>query len=263
MRKSSPPASLAASRSYSIPMVIPAPTPPEGEGGDQPRTPEGEDRWDGTPTGLVRPSRGSEEPTIERSARHPSPFYYGLTGALGVAVAYILLRAVIDIRSILLYLGVALFLAVGLDPAVGWLTRRGLSRGFAVVVIIVAFLLVVGGFIAAAVPPISHEAHTLSVNYPRYRDDLLHGRGWLGGLVKRFHLTSYLRGENAAKLKLSLEGGALGAGRALLSAATATIVVVVLTIYFLVALPAVTELWLGLVPLRPSRAWVVLSLATS
>lgn len=206
---------------------------------------------------LLPPSTGAAPPlaTAGRPFSRHTPFYYGLTGALGVAVAYVLLRAVIDVRSVLLAIGVSLFLAVGLDPVVAWLTRHGVPRGAAVVVIIVGFLAVIGGFVASAVPPITREAHTLSVNYPRYRADLLRGHGWLGSLLKRFHLTSYLEGQGAAKLKLSLEGGALGAGKAILTAATATISVIVLTIYFLVALPAVKRLWLGLVPLsRRERA---------
>ena len=232
-------------------MVISAATPPDGEDPGEPTAPAGGGGARETPAGILLPPRATADPTAlpGRPVSRRTPFMYGLAGALGVAVAYILLRAVIDVRSVLIYLGVALFLAIGLDPVVVWLTRHGVSRGLAALLIIVAFLLVVGGFVAAAVPPISHEANTLSTNYPHYRDELLHGHGWLGSLVKRLHLTSYLKGPNAAKLKLSLEGGALGAGKALLSAATATISTIVLTIYFLVALPAVKRLWLGLVPL--------------
>lgn len=231
--------------------------------GDRPLEPTGHPLLDEpaveTKAGIVLPpgagTAGQPLATVGRPFNRRTPFYYGLTGALGVAVAYVLLRAIIDVRSVLLAIGVALFLAVGLDPVVAWLTRHGVRRGAAVVIIIVGFVAVIGGFVASAVPPITREAHTLSVNYPRYRADLLSGHGWLGELVKRFHLTSYLEGPNAAKLKLSIEGGALGAGKAILTAATATISVVVLTIYFLVALPAVKRLWLGLVPLsRRERA---------
>jgi predicted PurR-regulated permease PerM len=238
-------------------MVMPAAVPPEGEkppvaGPDTAtRAPASKE---GTASGILLPP-GADAPTRGRPFSRRTPFYWGLTGALGVAVAYVLLRAVLDVGSVLIYLGVALFLAVGLDPVVAWLTRRGIRRGLAVLVLVAAVALLVGGFVAAAVPPISHEASRLSANYPRYRNDILHGHGWLGSLVKRLHLTSYLEGQKATKLKLSIEGGALGAGKALLSAATATITTVVLTVYFLVALPSVKRLWLGLVPLsRRERA---------
>lgn len=241
-------------------MAIPADTSPDGgrapagagtlddEGGLA-----GEGEREAAATGAVERSSGGIRAGLPFDRR--SPFYFGLTGALGVAVAYVLLRAVIDVASVLLYIGVALFLAVGLDPIVTWLTRRNLSRGLAVLAIVAVVVLVIAGFIASAVPAITHEAHNLTARYPHYRSELLHGQGWLGGLVKQLHLTSYLKGRGAAKLKLSIEGGALGAGKALLSVATATISTVVLTIYFLVALPAVKRVWLGLVPLsRRDRA---------
>ena len=43
-------------------------------------------------------------------------------------------------------------------------------------------------------------------------------------------------------------GSVIGAGKLLLSTTAAAVTIVVLTIYFLIALPSVSELWLGLVP---------------
>ena len=45
-----------------------------------------------------------------------------------------------------------------------------------------------------------------------------------------------------------MTGGVLGAGKVILSVGVATISVVALTIYFLIALPGVKRLWLSLVP---------------
>ena len=79
-------------------------------------------------------------------------------------------------------------------------------------------------------------------NYPRYKRELADGKGWAGKLLRRLHLTSYLKG--SAKLKLPF-GGVLGAGKLLLSLGVATISVMVLTIYFLFALPGVKGLALA------------------
>ncbi|MDA8297977.1 MAG: AI-2E family transporter [Actinomycetota bacterium] len=204
-----------------------------------------------TKRGLVIPKTAEFEesygPLGRPFSRH-SPFYVGFWGFLGVVLAYVLYRAVADISGVLLVIGVALFLAVGLEPAVDWLVRRGLARGLAVVVIIVAFLAIVGGFVASAVPPIAHEVSALTARLPRYRHEVATGQGWLGHLVRRLHLASYIEGKNASKVKSSLEGGALGAGKALASATTAIISGIVLTIYFLVALPRVKRMALNLVP---------------
>ncbi len=204
-----------------------------------------------TKRGLVIPKAADFEeaygPLGRPFSRH-SPFYVGFWGFLGVALAYVVYRAVADISGVLLVIGVALFLAVGLEPAVDWLVRRGLGRGLAVVLIIIAFLAIIGGFVASAVPPIAHEVSALTARLPRYRHEVATGQGWLGHLVRRLHLASYIEGKNASKVKSSLEGGALGAGRALASATTAIISGIVLTIYFLVALPRVKRMALNLIP---------------
>ena len=131
--------------------------------------------------------------TPGRSFSRTTPFFIGLTGALGVAVAYLMVRALADVTQILAIIGISLFLGVGLQPAVEWLGRRGFHRPVAVTVITVAFLAVIGGFVVAAVPPITHEAHELMANFPRYRRDVASGKGWLGQIVAKLHLSSYVR----------------------------------------------------------------------
>ena len=176
-----------------------------------------------------------------------TPFFIGLTGGLGVAVAYVIARGIGDITSVLIIIGLALFIAIGLNPVLVFLVRHGLSRGLAVAIVTFGFVLVVVGFVLAAVPPVSHEVHSLVTNYPRYKADLASGRGWAGGLVSKLHLTSYFNGNS--QLHLSVAGGVLGAGKVVLSLGVATISVVALTVYFLIALPGVKRLWLSLVPL--------------
>jgi predicted PurR-regulated permease PerM len=175
-----------------------------------------------------------------------TPFFFGLTGALGVGVAYVIARGIGDVTSVLVVIGLALFIAVGLNPIVTFLMDRGLARALAVAVVTGGFLLVIAGFALAAVPPISHEVHSLVANYPRYRADLASGKGWAGQLAVKLHLTSYFQGKS--KLKLPVAGGVLGAGKMILSLGVATVSVVALTIYFLIALPGVRKLWLSLIP---------------
>ena len=177
-----------------------------------------------------------------------TPFFIGLTGGLGLAVAYVIARGIGDITSVLIIIGLALFIAIGLNPIVAFLVHRGLSRGLAVLAVTLGFVLAIAGFILLAVPPISHEVESLVNDYPRYKADLVAGRGWAGSLVAKLHLTGYLTGKS--KLDLSdVEGGVLGAGKVILSLGVATISVVVLTIYFLIALPGVKRLWLSILPL--------------
>jgi predicted PurR-regulated permease PerM len=183
--------------------------------------------------------------TLGRPFDRRNPFFVGMAGAFGVAVVYVVFRGIAEITSVLVIVGLALFIAVGLNPIIDRLTARSLSRGSAVAVVTLGFVVAVGLFVVIAIPPITHEFHVLSTNYPRYRADLLAGRGWAGRLVVRFHLTSYLDGRS--KIKLPVAGGILGAGKVLLSVGVATVSVVALTIYFLIALPGVKRLWLSLI----------------
>ena len=174
-----------------------------------------------------------------------APFLVGLMGALGVAVAYFLVRGLSQIGSVLAIIGMSLFLAIGLSPLVAFLERHGQRRLTSVLVVVAGFLGLVGAFVIAAVPPVSREIHDLIANYPRYRHDLITGRGWFGRLAVRFHLTGYITGHTKLRLPAS---ALLGAGKMLIGVGVAVTSVVALTIYFLIALPGVRTLWLSLVP---------------
>jgi predicted PurR-regulated permease PerM len=227
------------------------------QSGDQ--LPEDRRRTGPVRTGPVRtgPVRTGGDEMSERGLGQPgqpisrrSPFFVGLTGALGVAVAYVLFRVVTDVGQILTLIGLALFLAVGLDPAVVWLTNRRLPRWAAVLAVLAVLLGVIGAFAAAAAGPIAREAHQLQVSIPRWEKDIRTGKGLLGHLAKQLHLSSSLKSEKVSKLitPSAVAGGVLGAGKVIASALSAVVVVLVLTVYFLVALPSVRELWLHLMP---------------
>jgi predicted PurR-regulated permease PerM len=182
---------------------------------------------------------------LGRPFDHRSPFFIGLNAALGVAVAYVIVRGIADITTVLVVIGLALFIAIGLNPVIEFLVNRGLRRWIAVAIVTLGFVVVIAGFVLSAASPISHEVQALVKNYPRYKANIAAGKGWAGKLAVKFHLTSYLKGKS--KLKLPV-GGVLGAGKMLLTLGVATISVVALTIYFLFALPGVKKLWLSLIP---------------
>ena len=195
----------------------------------------------------------SEEEALGRPGapiRRRSPFYIGLMGAFGVLTAYVIFHVVADVGTIIELIGLALFLAIGLDPAVVFLTNHRFPRWAAVVVVLLVVLAFVGAAAAAAVGPVSREVHTLQVNFPKWRSQAESGKGWIGHLVKQFHLTSQLKAGTLTKHlnPSTVAGGVVGAGKIVISAVSAVVVVCVLTIYFLIALPAVRVFWLRLFP---------------
>jgi predicted PurR-regulated permease PerM len=182
-----------------------------------------------------------------RALNHRSPFLIGMKAAAGVAVTYGLVELLIKARSVLILIGLAFFIAAGLDPAVGWLTRRGLPRWAAVSAVVFALAALVGGFVAAAVPPLAAQTSALIDELPRYVHDLQNHSSTLGKLNDRYHveqrLTSLLSTKGTA-----LVGGVIGAGQIVISALSSMVLVTVLSVYFLAAMPQTKLFFYRLVP---------------
>ncbi len=167
-----------------------------------------------------------------------SPFFIGMAAAAGVAVTYGLAELLIRARSVLILIGLALFIAAGLDAMVGWLTRLRVPRWAAVTVVLLGVAGVITAFVAAAVPPIAAQAAQLVHELPRYLHSLKDHNSQLGRLNVRYHIQQRLSSVISAHGS-DLIGGVLGAGALVLSAATSTLVVVVLTSYFLFSMPRI------------------------
>jgi len=217
----------------------------------QPDAPEEEEALPGVlvlPTGVAASQPDSTESlgTLGRPFNKQSPFFMGLYGAIGVGLAYVVFRGLAAVSNVLIVIGVALFIAIGLDPIIRALVARRLPRSAAVALVTLGFVLVLAAFVLIAIPPISHETQSLVNHYPRYKSELLSGKGWAGKLVSKFHLKSYLQGKS--KLKIPWTGGILSAGKEILSIGVAAVSLVALTIYFLIALPGVIRLWLSIIP---------------
>lgn len=180
------------------------------------------------------------------------PFIFGLLGGLGVLVALAIGEAVIAASQVLVLIVTALFLAVGLNPAVEFLRRRGLSRGAAVGVILATVVLAAGAFAAAIVPPIVSQTTQLLSNAPDWLNQLrsnptiAHFDDQYGFISKiQEQLTSRVKD---GKLVFSAFGGVVGVGRSVLSGIFSGITVLILTLYFLAALPKITSTSYRLVP---------------
>lgn len=101
---------------------------------------------------------------------------------------------------------------------------------------------VVGGaaltaLVAAAIPPLTEQASALITAAPHYFEQLTEPTSWVGRLNARFdlqhRLTQFWGGAGTSVL-----GEIVTAGQAVFTALTDTLIVTVLTIYFLADLPA-------------------------
>src|SRR6185369_1804094 len=167
-----------------------------------------------------------------------------------VALTYLAGKLAYRIRDVLLMLMVAGFIAVILNPLVVALQRwRIRRRGWAVAIVSIWAVLVFAGLLAAFGYPLAHGLTHFSHRLPSYIQNAEHGRGWIGHLVRRFHLEAWVT-RNAPKLQslgATLARPALTVGKGALS-----LLATLGTIFFLLEGPKMRQ---GLLKLmRPERA---------
>jgi predicted PurR-regulated permease PerM len=119
---------------------------------------------------------------------------------------------------------------------------------------------VIGGvialFVGVALRAVVHEVSQLTKAWPKYRQEIISGKGWVGQLAVKTHLNTYVRGNTSGSgtggpgtpFNIGLVGGVLGAGKLLISAISSLIIVLILSLYFMVTLPTVRGLWLRFIP---------------
>jgi predicted PurR-regulated permease PerM len=185
---------------------------------------------------------------LGRPLRRDSPFMLGFLGALGVLLALAIVHAMSQARSVLILIVVALFLAVGLNPLVEGLTRRGMRRGLAIGIV---FVVVIGAFVGfgfAVVPPVVEQTNAFVKQLPSYLSDL-RGNHTIRQFDNDYHVIekaqAYVTGPDLGQ---RLFGGLLGVGRVVLSTVFSAFSLLIMTLYFLAALPSMKRQAYQLVP---------------
>lgn len=189
-----------------------------------------------------------------------SPFRIAFNAALGIAVAYGLVKALVAVQSVLILLLAAAFLAIGLSPLVDRIERRGLSRSAAVGVVVLAVLLFFVGFGFAVVPPIATQAQAFADQIPDYLLQLQNNPR-IVSLDARFGLLDKAQEiiDRPEGIGFSAFGGGvlgvLGVGKVVFGALFSALTLLILTLYFLSSLPTIKAHAYRLVP-RSRRARV-------
>jgi predicted PurR-regulated permease PerM len=185
--------------------------------------------------------------SLGRRFNRRSPFYIGLTASAGVAVTYGAVRVLGSLSSVLLLIGVAFFLALGLEPVASWLVNRKLPRWAATTIVFALFLAMLGAFFAAAVPPLVQQATELIKQAPHYLQQAQDHSSTIGRLNDRFHLqqriTDTVKGSGG-----SVVNDVVSAGSAVFGAVGDSLIVIVLTVYFLVDMPRIRTNLYRMVP---------------
>jgi len=171
------------------------------------------------------------------------PFVWGFTATVGALTAMALAGAISELSTVLVSVGVALFVALALDPLVRWLEGHGMRRGPSIAVVFVAFALIIGGVLAVVVPTAIIQISQLAGAVPGYITDLQNADLFKNLVAFTGSSDIYAKVLTQAQTwlsdpanLLSIGGGALAVGTGLINAISETLIVLVLTLYFLASL---------------------------
>jgi predicted PurR-regulated permease PerM len=196
--------------------------------------------------------------TLADRPRPAELFRWGVFLSLGVVATLLVLRGLYSVRGILVQVLVALFITVSLEPAVQWLTLRGLRRGLAVTLIFVVVFAALLGFLISVIPPLVNQGRQLIDDLPGYLGELQRRSAQFRELNDRFNLSSQLQGM-IGSVPGRIGSGVLGFTGRLFGALFSTLTVLVFTAYFMADLPRIRNglVWLFPAPRRPRAKQVV------
>ena len=168
--------------------------------------------------------------------------------AAGVVVAtYLAGKLMYRLRDIVLLMLVAGFTAMLLNPAVAKVQRRVPRRGLAVMIVTLWAALVFTGLAAAFGVPLVNGITHLADRLPSYVASAQHGRGWIGHLVAKYHVQSWVQ-RNTPKLvgyAQSLSKPALTVGKGAVSLIIELFAIFVLVLLLLLEGPKMWSWTLG------------------
>ena len=180
------------------------------------------------------PPRTRRERLRAAAAARGIPLPTILTVAAVLVALYLLAKIVYRLRDVLLLILVAAFVSVLLNPLVvalqRWKIRR---RGWAVAVVTLWAVIVFIGLALAFGYPLAGGISHVAQKMPSYVAAAQHGRGWIGHLVRKYHVQNWVAknepkvisfGTSLTKPALSLGKGAV------------TLLVELFTIFILVLL---------------------------
>jgi predicted PurR-regulated permease PerM len=178
-----------------------------------------------------------------------------LVTVLVVGVAYLAANVVYRLRDVLLLIVVAGFVALILNPVVVALQNWGIRRrGLAVAVVTLWAVLVFVGLAVAFGYPIANGIAHLANILPSYVSSAQHGTGWIGHLVRKYHVQTWVL-HNESKLVNFGQGlakPALTLGKGAFSLLISLLTIFVLVLLLLLEGPKMRAGLLGL--MSPERA---------
>ncbi|WP_394938643.1 AI-2E family transporter [Psychromicrobium sp. YIM B11713] len=170
------------------------------------------------------------------------PIYFGFMLTLGVGAAIGLYFIASSVSQLLIWMLTALFIALGLDPVVRFLQARKIPRPAGILITLVVLIAAVGGFFATLIPTIVDQTSQLVQSAPGWIQDFLNS-DFFKQIDTQFQLRDRLNDEvqkffGNTQAVGGVFGGVLNVGSTVANGLFGTLIVVVLSLYFLASLPA-------------------------
>jgi len=207
------------------------------------------------------PPRGRLARLFQAADRRHVPLRTVLVTVAVVVATYLAGQLLYLLRDIVLLMLVAGFTAMLLSPAVAKVQRRVPRRGTAVAIVTLWAALVFLGLAAAFGVPLVNGITHLAGRMPGYVASAQHGSGWIGHLVARYHVQSWVQ-RNTPKLAgyaQSLARPALTVGKGAVSLIIELFTVFVLVLLLLLEGPKMRTWTLG--QMTPGRQAAVTRIA--
>ena len=177
-----------------------------------------------------------------------SAVYRGFWMTIGVALAVALVLAVDQASSVLVLIVIAAFLAVGLNPIVELLIRRNMQRKWAVLVVAALMLGIITVVVSVVVGVLRDQIISFFEDLPSLLGDLKKHKS-IAHLDDKYHVITDLQQKlNDPNFAEKTFGGIFNVGLGVLNALASTVIVIILTLYFLSALPQIKRALFSLAP---------------
>jgi predicted PurR-regulated permease PerM len=180
-----------------------------------------------------QPPRGRLARLFEAAGRRHVPLRTILVTAAVVVATYLAGKLLYLLRDTVLLMLVAGFAAILLNPAVAKVQRRIPRRGPAVTIVTLWSVLVFIGLAAMFGVPLVNGVTHLAGRLPGYIASVQHGTGWIGHLVARYHVQSWVQRNTP---KLAGYAQALAKPALTLGKGTVSVIIKLLTLFVLVLL---------------------------
>lgn len=159
-----------------------------------------------------------------------------MAATAGVVVVYVAVQGIWLVRNVLVLVLIGLFVAVSLEPAVAWLARHRVPRALAVTLIVLLALGVVVAVFAIAGPPLVRQARSIGADLPGHLRDLTERSKTYRDLSAKYGLDKQIE-QIASQLPGRIGSSLLGFFRRLFGVLANSLLVFVLTCYFLMDMP--------------------------